>query len=552
MTGFKLQTFSGKAPKVYARLLPEDMAQVAENCRLDSGRLEAWNGNQSASISPVASYTISSQTKTLFRYSDAIWIGSDEDINIVRSPIAEDPHERLYVTGRGRYTSNTGFPQMTSAQVVGNGTYYRLGLPDPENIESVTLTPTTSANVDTEVPQTRSYLFTYVSAYGEEGVGSIPQLANVVEVHTDQTATIDFPANPSGAYNLSKKRLYRTDSSGTYRFVTDVPLANDTVDDAKTEGQLGEALPTATFIAPPDDVTANHPDGSLQGLVSLPNGILAGFAGQTVCFSEAFQPHAFPDDYKLTMKSDVVAIAPINSGLLVLTKEKPAVVQGLDPSSMAMQEIDSTLSCVSKRSVVDMGQYVMYASPDGLVMGSDGGLQLVTQDILTRDQWQEFLPSSIIGFYWEGHYIGFYSNGSENKGFIFDPRGGKNTFVTLGFHATAGFNDLENDELYLVVNGSVVKFASGSGLNFSWRTKKFYSPRPINPAVAKVDCDSYSSNPTFKLYADGVLKHTESVSNSNVFRLPSGYKAQEFEIELTGSASINEFCVYESAEEIGG
>lgn len=552
MTGFKLQTFSGKAPKVYARLLPEDMAQVAENCRLDSGRLEAWNGNQSASISPVASYTISSQTKTLFRYSDAIWIGSDEDINIVRSPIAEDPHERLYVTGRGRYTSNTGFPQMTSAQVVGNGTYYRLGLPDPENIESVTLTPATSANVDTEVPQTRSYLFTYVSAYGEEGVGSIPQLANVVEVHTDQTATIDFPANPSGAYNLSKKRLYRTDSSGTYRFVTDVPLANDTVDDAKTEGQLGEALPTATFIAPPDDVTANHPDGSLQGLVSLPNGILAGFAGQTVCFSEAFQPHAFPDDYKLTMKSDVVAIAPINSGLLVLTKEKPAVVQGLDPSSMAMQEIDSTLSCVSKRSVVDMGQYVMYASPDGLVMGSDGGLQLVTQDILTRDQWQEFLPSSIIGFYWEGHYIGFYSNGSENKGFIFDPRGGKNTFVTLGFHATAGFNDLENDELYLVVNGSVVKFASGSGLNFSWRTKKFYSPRPINPAVAKVDCDSYSSNPTFKLYADGVLKHTESVSNSNVFRLPSGYKAQEFEIELTGSASINEFCVYESAEEIGG
>jgi hypothetical protein len=552
MTGFKLQTFSGKAPKVYARLLPEDMAQVAENCRLDSGRLEAWKGNQSASITPVASYSISSQTKTLFRYSSSIWIGSDEDIHIVRSPIAEDPHERLYVTGRGRYTSNTGFPQMTSAQVVGNGTYYRLGLPDPANIESVTLTPATSANVDTEVPQTRSYLFTYVSAYGEEGAGSIPQLTNVVEVHTDQTATINFPANPSGAYNLSKKRLYRTDSSGTYRFVADVPLATDTVDDAKTEGQLGEAIPTASFIAPPDDVTADHPDGSLQGLVSLPNGILAGFAGQTVCFSEAFQPHAFPDDYKLTMKSDVVAIAPINSGLLVLTKEKPAVVQGLDPSSMAMQEIDSTLSCVSKRSVVDMGQYVMYASPDGLVMGSDGGLQLVTEDILTRDQWQAFSPSSIIGFYWEGHYIGFYSNGSENKGFIFDPRGGKNTFVNLGFHATAGFNDLENDELYLVVNGSVVKFASGSGLNFSWRTKKFYSPRPINPAVAKVDCDSYSSNPTFKLYADGVLKHTESVSNSNVFRLPSGYKAQEFEVELTGSTSINEFCVYESAEEIGG
>jgi hypothetical protein len=184
-------------------------------------------------------------------------------------------------------------------------------------------------------------------------------------------------------------------------------------------------------------------------------------------------------------------------------------------------------------------------------MGSDGGLQLVTEDILTREQWQEFSPSSIIGFYWEGHYIGFYANSTESKGFIFDPRGGKNTFVTLGFHATAGFNDLENDELYLVVDGNVVKFASGSGLNFSWRTKKFYSPKPINPAVARVDCDDYSSTPTFKLYADGVLKHTETVSDSNVFRLPSGYKAKEFEIELTGSSSINEFCVYESAGEIG-
>lgn len=550
MTGFKLQTFSGKAPKVYARLLPEDMAQVAENCRLDSGRLEPWNGNESASISPVASYTISPQTKTLFRYSSSIWIGSDEDINIARSPIAEDPHERIYVTGIG---GATGYPRMTSAQsAVGNGTYYRLGIPDPANINSVVLTPATSVNLTTEVAQSRSYLYTYVSAYGEEGSGSIPQLANVVEVRTDQTATITFPTNPSGAYNLSKKRLYRTDSSGTYRFVADVPLATVTYDDNMEEADLGEPIPTSSFIAPPDDDTSEHKDGPLLGLVSLPNGILAGFSGQTVCFSEAFQPHAFPDDYKLTVKSDVVALVPLSSGLLVLTKEKPAVVQGLDPSSMAMQEIDSTLSCVSKRSVVDMGEYAMYASPDGLVTASDGGLQLVTQDILTREQWQAFSPSSIIGFQWEGHYIGFYSNGSENKGFIFDPRGGKNTFVTLGFHATAGFNDLENDELYLVVAGGVVKFASGSGLNFSWRTKKFYTPRPINPAVAKVDCDSYSTSPTFKLYADGVLKHTESVSNSNVFRLPSGYKAQEFEVELTGSTAINECCVYESAEELRG
>ena len=548
MTGFKLQTFSGQAPKVYARLLPDDMAQVATNCRLDSGRLEPWKGNSSSSIS-FATGAISASTKSIYKHSSSVWIASNSELDIARSPIAEDPHERIYITGA---SGASGFPQMTTAQVVGNSTYYRLGIPKPEDLTSVTLSPSTSENVDTEVPQSRSYVFTYVSYYGEEGVNCDPEVAQVVAVHTDQTVTLDFPANPSGNYNLLKKRVYRTDANGTYRFAGDVAIATDTFVDNVLEINLGEEIPTSTFDAPADDVSADHPEGPMLGLVSMPNGIFAGFAGQTVFFSEAFQPHAYPDEYKLTVKSDIVALAPLNSGLLVLTKEKPAIIQGLSPSSMSMMEVDSSLSCVSKRSVVDMGEFVMYSSPDGLVMATESGLNLVTEQTFTRDQWQEYTPSSIVAFQWEGHYVAFYNNGSESKGFIFDPRGGKNSFVKLDFYATAGFNDLESDRLYLVVGGSLVVFAEGSSSeNFTWRGKKFYNPRPINPAVAKVECDSYSPNPTFKLYADGQLKHTQTVANSNAFKLPSGYKANEFEIELSGSVPINEVCVYESAEEIG-
>jgi hypothetical protein len=544
MTGFKLQTFSGQAPKVYARLLPDDMAQIATNCRLDSGRLEPWKSNATSSIT-FATGSISASTKTIYKHSSSVWIASNSELDIVRSPIAEDPHERIYITG-------SSFPQMTTAQTVGNNTYYRLGIPKPEDLTSVTLSPINSANADTEVPQSRSYIFTYVSYYGEEGVNCDAEAAQVVDVHTDQTVTLQFPANPSGNYNLLKKRVYRTDAGGTYRFVADVAIAAGTFEDTVAEASLGEEIPTSTFDAPADDTSADHPDGPMLGLVSMPNGILAGFSGQTVAFSEAFQPHAFPDEYKLTVKSDIVALAPLNTGLLVLTKEKPAIIQGLDPSSMSMMEVDSSLSCVSKRSVVDMGEFTMYASPDGLVMATESGINLITDQTFTRDQWQEYTPSSIVAFQWEGHYVAFYNNGTESKGFIFDPRGGKNSFVKLDFHATAGFNDLETDQLYLVVGGSLVKFAEGSGAsNFVWRGKKFYTPRPINPAVAKVECDGYSPNPTLKLYADGVLKHTQTVTSSNVFRLPSGYKANEFEIELSGSVPINEVCIYESAEEIG-
>ena len=218
---------------------------------------------------------------------------------------------------------------------------------------------------------------------------------------------------------------------------------------------------------------------------------------------------------------------------------------------MQMREIDSTLSCTNKRSVVDMGEYVLYASPDGLVMANDSGIRLVTEPVFTREQWQTYNPETVTGYYYEGHYVGFYQGDSGNAGFIFDPRGGKDSYVDLNFYATAGYNDLENDELYMVVSGSVVKFALGAGkLGYTWRTKKFHIPRSINPAVAKLDCESYSPNPTFKLYADGVLKHTETVTDSSLFRLPSGYKANEFEVEIAGQVPVNQVCVYESAGEI--
>jgi len=264
MTGFKLQTFSGQAPKVYARLLPEDMAQVATNCRLDSGRLEPWKSNAPSSQSFVASYSVSAATKTIFKYSDSVWIGSNDELDIARSPIAEDQHERIYLTGIG---GASGFPRMTTATTVGNGTYYRLGLPKPEDITSVTLSPATSANADTEVAQSVSYIFTYVSYYGEEGVNCDAEAAQVVDKHTDQTVTLDFPPNPSGSYNFLYKRVYRTDSGGTYRFVQDVPIATDTFADTVADIALGEEIPTVTNDAPADDDVGKSKDCPLFGLV---------------------------------------------------------------------------------------------------------------------------------------------------------------------------------------------------------------------------------------------------------------------------------------------
>jgi hypothetical protein len=55
---------------------------------------------------------------------------------------------------------------------------------------------------------------------------------------------------------------------------------------------------------------------------------------------------------------------------------------------------------------------------------------------------------------------------------------------------------------------------------------------------------------TFKLYADGVLKHTQTVANADPFWLPSGYRARFLEVEITGTAEVLAVHVASSPQEL--
>ena len=138
---------------------------------------------------------------------------------------------------------------MTTSAIVGNGTFYRLGIPKALNITTVTV-DTASSKQDEELPQSRAYIYTYVSAYGEEGQPCEALTNQVIDVFSDQNVVLTLPSAPSGNHNLSKKRIYRTDTSGTFRFVADVTLSATTYTDSLTEQQLGKQLHPKTLIHP--------------------------------------------------------------------------------------------------------------------------------------------------------------------------------------------------------------------------------------------------------------------------------------------------------------
>ena len=558
MAGFKITAFSGLNEKIAPRLLPEDVAQNAENVFLDRGRIEGLpqDTNDSSEPSSHPASHIDGTTKTIFKATNNAWFTFTDDVDVIKSPIKEDAFSRFYFTG---VSGSSGFPRMVDASngISGGGPYpvtsYRLGLPTPPAFTSAPSVNNATAAAGAAT-SSRAYIYTEITTFGEEGPPSVVTSADIVDAADGATVTLSLPAATSGVYSIAKRRIYRADLNGIFRFVKDVSgtSAQATLDQVK-DSSLGEEIESTDNLAPPDDVSSSHPDGPMLGITTMPNGITAGFSGNTLLFSEAFLPHSYPLANQLTTKEDIVGIVSIASGLLVTTKGKPLIAGGTDPSAMSLVEIDANLPNSNKRSLVDMGEYALYASPDGLVIASNSGVSLVTQQIFTRDQWQDYYPDNIEAYEYEGKYLGFTwdgSNGSTKKGFIFDPRGQKNAFVNLDFYATAGFNDRENDELYLVIGGTLKKFArSSSARTYTWKSKEFYSNLPISPGVAKVSAESYNSL-TFKLYADGSLKHTQTVTSNNLFRLPGGYKAKAFHIILEGTDPINEVCVYESPREI--
>jgi hypothetical protein len=54
----------------------------------------------------------------------------------------------------------------------------------------------------------------------------------------------------------------------------------------------------------------------------------------------------------------------------------------------------------------------------------------------------------------------------------------------------------------------------------------------------------------FKIYADGVLKFTKQISDSNMFKLPRGFKDKKWELELSGMIPVKRVTIATSTEEI--
>ena len=582
MTYYKLTRFSGIAPAVSSRLLGEQFAQTSQNIDFEAGR-----------ITPITEETtttaLTAGTRgSIYYYENSIgnqWLQWDQDyIKVVEGPIPGDTRNRLYWSGHT-------YPRMSYNTAIVSGsapfptTDYRLGIPAPAVVQFPANQPAGTQDATT-TPIDVAYVITYVSNFGEEGP---PSPATVTKTFTPSTQTISFnlPSVPSGAYALAasagtfpqaaKIRVYRSAVGSTqaaFQLVTELAISASSYTDNAQPADLAEVIPSTTWIGPPDDNTSLYPDGPMQGLIPVANGVFAGFTGRRLCLSEPFLPHAWPISYRITLEKEIVAIATTGNGIVCLTDGKPYFVTGTDPSAMVAVEIDLAQACVNKHSVVDMGDYVLYAGPDGLcaIAGTDGSV--VTKGLISPAQWNaDFAPTTYKAFRHEGTYVAFHATTS---GWVYDPRAQEAAISTTTSSAAVrgGFYNPKDGELDLIIASNVRRYrGSTTNQTATWKSKKFVAPNPVSMSWVHIHADSYPASGTknrIRVWVDGtVIADYNITKTGNVFtqetstpngisnvtlqaptmRLPSAI-GTEWEVEVSGAVNINEVCLSQSIAEI--
>lgn len=469
MATLKLIQFSGEIPRLVPRLLPDTAAQRAENVRLDDGGLtpvramrfeQAITGHTTGNI------------KSIIKHG-ADWLAFDTVVNAAPGAVAQD---RLYYTGDGK-------PKMRVS-----GTVFDLAVPGP----AVALTASTSGTGTGDIAEVL-YVYTFVTDYGEESEPS--PASNRINWQSGLTITLaGFAAAPAGRA-ISKQRLYRLQQSASQGadlfFIAERTASGADWTDTIAIDSFGEVLPSRTWNQPPDD---------LAGLIALPNGMMAAFSGKDLYFCEPYHPHAWPQDYVLTMSHPIVALGAFGNTIVVATTGQPEIVTGTSPDSMQQEKMELNLPCVNARGMVDLGYAVAYPSHDGLVVVDSSGPKL-KNDLFTRPQWQKTSPATYVASQFAGRYFASYEYidalGKVDTGtFIIDLTGEQPFLLRAGERADAMFYDIETSALYMLVGTDIYEWDAQGQLNaiMTWRSKPFVLTAPASFGAILVEANpSYSA-----------------------------------------------------------
>lgn len=569
----KLQrfAFAGIVPKLDPRDLPDNHAQAASNCKLWNGKLQPWRGVGTAITDGTDA------PLTLYRFGQNDPANSDTQFwwtlpwvaHIARGPIYDDDNETTYFTYLNGTTYYQRVTDKTKAGSAATPSSWSMKVPKP-TIKPVTSVIGTEGTADKEE---RVYFYSYVNSKGFES--QLSPASDTFTMKQDATnyttyyAQITVEKPPSDAeYRMNSSGaeilIYCGAHEGVALLVGVIKNTNGTwsaesgvtdlvdqgtslrVNDKVLASARGDACPSADWEDPPDD---------LHNLRAMPNGILVGISKNNICFCDPYHTQAWPLTHRHAVEYQPLAIGVFGNTAVIATNGLPYTISGTEPVAMVPQKIERNQAIVSVRSMVELGGGVAYASPDGLCVVDSTGLNVVSQKQYSRDEWQALNPSSIHACAWDGRYVMACDpdkNGTWNVGIIWDFDIGPTTFDVGVGECRAFYVDLKSDTLYFASElGRVYRFDydESNKLIYTWRDRVYALPSYTNFGAFRIHAASYS-NLTVKIFGDNTLVHTQVVTSSAPFRLPSGFRCREWQVEISGTDKVLDYQMSTTIEEL--
>lgn len=547
MSAIRIQPFGGLVPKLSANLLTNGQAQTALNAKLFSGEIRSWRRPVAVATTLCASAITVYRLHTLLAEKWLSWpydvdvvpspVADTTDFRIYYTVNGSSPQKTNYAlasTGVGPWPAASmelGVSAPVTAPVLtkvdGSGTsetraYVYTNISTfgsvleesaPSSAASISVlpvsgtvtlagfdaAPTTGYNITSRRiyrTLTSSYLLVKDLAVHELTVTITNAAPGVVTwtahglvagkpVFFRTTGTLPTGFSPNVAYYVIAAGLtantfqlsatvggaaINTSSAGS-----GVHTGVEGYIDALTPAQIpGDNLLTIGWQAPP---------ATLRGLVSMPNGIMAGFVGNTVYFCEPYQPHAWPLAYSLTVDYQIVGLGVYGSTLVVATEGRPYTISGIHPSSMSQEKLSVLEPCMAKLSIAQDKYGVMYASPNGLVALGPGTLDVLSKDYYSRDDWQALTPSTMVASIYNGRYISGY--GGTGKAIVL-AREDTPPLTEILWQANKFYVDAQTTKLYGVssLDNVLYQFDADpdNNLTYEWKSQRFvgYKPEAFN------------------------------------------------------------------------
>ena len=552
MTAIKLHKFQGKLPILSDRELPDNFAVDTNNVKLHSGEIRGLRNLLALEdFSPAAIVTafrvVDKSTSTTY------WVPfTVDDVDFARSPLANDAFNRVY------WTRPDDVPRYnTLARVITADPGLRLGVPEPTTAPTVTPDGMGSATEN----ETRSYVYTFVTAYGEEGPPSPPTLAVGKPDDSWDLSDIDASVPDDTERDMDKVYIYRTavGSSGLadFFFVDEIDYGQTTYSDTKSNLEVAsnDTLKSVLWHPPPSN---------LHGLLIHPNGFGVGFSGNSLYFSEPYRLHAWPSKYVISVEYPIVGLGIYGQTVVVMTDAYPYIATGTRPDTMTLVKMRLAEPCLSKRSIVSALQGVLYASKNGLVLVNSSGMDVITRNTISNEEWGPFYqPAAVKAAKYQTYYIAYISS---TTGFIIDLAA--STPYIVDIDAITDVDNIVADDL----TGNILLFSNNISYlwddnaqprtSWLWRSKVFESPGPLNFGCgilhAKPVSNPATESVTLKMFAgvydqnnfQMIQKYNQVVKAGEMFRLPSGYKATEWQFELSGNMNVMSLELGETPEDL--